>query len=145
MSRIPSVVITPTMAPRDSSIVFVAVVVPWRSSSTSRRAARRSTPSTTARDGSSGVVGSFATSTAPVSVSARTTSVNVPPTSTPIMRMAGMLAAAGRLGLTYSRPGADDDGRGVRSRAIRAPSARLGRTGDAQGTAPFASPVRPGA
>ena len=73
-------------APRRSSSALVATVVPcprWPSASGASPAcsSARSTPSITARDWSSTVVGSFTAVSRPSCTSA--TSVNVPPTSTP--------------------------------------------------------------
>ena len=70
----PAVVTRATVAPRRSSRALVATVVPWASSS----GWLPSRPSRTARPGSSGV-----DSTLAIEPSAITTSVNVPPVSTP--------------------------------------------------------------
>ena len=92
VSRNPSVPISPTTAPVPSSMVLVATVEPWTNSeqpvSTSpsgmpRSTATRASAACTPRLGSAGTEGTFATHVAP-RASARTRSVKVPPTSTPI-------------------------------------------------------------
>ena len=87
MSRNPAVTMAPTVAPRRSIRALVASVVPWMTAPTSRGAspARDSAsraPSSTPRTGSSGVVRTLPVRQAPLCSTA--TSVNVPPTSTPI-------------------------------------------------------------
>src|SRR4051794_9064420 len=77
----PSFVTSATRAPRRSSRALVATVVPWaktvgRADPAGRTAAA---PARTASPGSSGVDGSLATDP-----SSPTTSVNVPPVSTPM-------------------------------------------------------------
>ncbi|HAN08023.1 MAG TPA: hypothetical protein DCP89_05935 [Acidimicrobiaceae bacterium] len=88
----PSVVIKPTTAPLPSNIVLVATVEPWTNSAHSSRMSETVNPKSaaicsTARItpwlGSEGEDGTFATQVDP-SESAKTKSVNVPPTSTPI-------------------------------------------------------------
>ena len=85
----PVVVISPTLAPFDSSTAFVATVVPWRMlrrSPTSICASSqiRRTPLSTPCDGSAGVDGVLTRNCAPPFESpTRKRSVNVPPTSTP--------------------------------------------------------------
>ena len=85
----PSVVISPTRAPFDSSTAFVATVVPWRMLRTSATpmpasSQMRRTPVSTPCDGSAGVDGVLTRNCAPPSESStRKRSVNVPPTSTP--------------------------------------------------------------
>src|SRR2546421_3580132 len=76
----PAVVTSATLAPRRSSSALVATVVPW--ASRSGRGCRRRA-STTASEGSCGVEGTL--STLP---SSTTTSVNVPPVSTPTATVA---------------------------------------------------------
>src|SRR5438552_6240992 len=91
-SRWPSVVSMPAFAPLRSSSALVATVVPWTMKSvaaSSERgsvpssAARRSRPSMTPMDGSSGVEVDLAIVTRP-SWSTATRSVKVPPTSIPM-------------------------------------------------------------
>ena len=72
MSRYPSVVIIPTFAPVCSITMFVAIVVPWNTWSSSAGLSPASAvssriPATVPWDGSAGVVGSLWTSTSPVS------------------------------------------------------------------------------
>src|SRR5262245_20872622 len=92
MSRCPSVVRRPTLAPLCSSNALVATVVPWtihslRASisarSMPRATANRSSPSITPSDWSSGVEGTLAIVTRPCA-STDTRSVKVPPTSMPM-------------------------------------------------------------
>ena len=80
---------SPIRAPLRSISALVASVVPWISARTAVVAApascsRVTTPSSTACDGSFGVVRSLPTRTAPVVSSTQTRSVKVPPMSTPI-------------------------------------------------------------
>ena len=92
MSRCPAVVSMPTRAPLPSSNAFVATVVPCTmrtvvassagSDSPNCTAASRS-PSSTPSDWSAGVVSALATVAVP-SGAHTTTSVKVPPTSTPM-------------------------------------------------------------
>ena len=87
-SRKPRVVNSPVRAPTFCRIVFDATVVPCTTSLTARgssplAASTAATPAATPSPGSSGVVVVLLTWMRP-SDSARTTSVNVPPTSTPI-------------------------------------------------------------
>src|SRR3569833_1533330 len=89
MSRNPSVVIRPTLAPVRSSTALVTSVVPWTMSFTwsavvPLSASDRLIPSMTARLGSAGVVGSLQVWVRPRVSSCSTRSVKVPPTSTPI-------------------------------------------------------------
>src|SRR5262245_35830015 len=82
----------PVTAPSCSRMALVAMVVPWNTTSMvsrgmpylSQSAIR---PETTPREGSSGVVDTLWTAVWPASVSAKTRSVKVPPTSTPIIRI----------------------------------------------------------
>jgi hypothetical protein len=87
MSRKPSVVSSPTVAPDRWRIVLVATVVPWKTRSTSVSESERfshasAIPSTVAIEGSAGVLGTLWTEM-PASPTMKM-SVNVPPTSTPI-------------------------------------------------------------
>ena len=93
-SRNPSVVISPTFAPFLSTSVLVATVVPCMTTcafSSSPRAsipideASPSIPLSTPSDGSSGVVGVLNATGAESPASIATRSVNVPPTSIPIL------------------------------------------------------------
>src|SRR5262249_5010310 len=102
MSRWPSVVSMPTVAPLRSSKALVATVVPWTISSVSARnrvrssdtsAASKSSPSITPIDGSEGVEADFASVTRPWSSTA-TRSVNVPPTSIPMRNTSATLSRA---------------------------------------------------
>src|SRR5688572_9315272 len=77
-SRSPAVVTSATGAPFPSSSAFVATVVPWASSSGTRPPARAVSPLRTAAPGSDGVE-----STLTMRPSSATTSVKVPPVSTP--------------------------------------------------------------
>ena len=93
MSRKPRVVIMPAVAPRCCSAAFVATVVPWKMWSTSARPTPAAlqisvTPRMNARDGSSGVLATLCVRVRLAVVSVNTMSVNVPPTSTPISRIA---------------------------------------------------------
>src|SRR5207247_5335039 len=95
MSRWPSVVRMPTLAPLRSRSALVATVVPCTRRSVAARRARASAPSSRARspmpsitpmEGSSGVDADLAMATRP-SPSTATRSVKVPPTSTPMRYM----------------------------------------------------------
>ena len=86
----PSVTSMPVRAPRPSRIALVATVEPWKRSLIAARPASsspttRSTPVKKPRAGSSGTDETFAVRTVPPSFS--TTSVKVPPTSTPTRRL----------------------------------------------------------
>ena len=88
-SRNPEVASSPTRAPFRSISALVASVVPWIRARTPAGPAPASwssvtTPSSTACDGSLGVVRSLPTRTAPVVSSTQTRSVKVPPMSTPM-------------------------------------------------------------
>src|SRR4051794_37619103 len=83
MSAKPASVTRATRPPRRSSSALVATVVPWASSPGGPPAAEPApvaarTPAATATDGSDGVDGTLA-----IVPSSATTSVNVPPVSTP--------------------------------------------------------------
>src|SRR5579871_869835 len=86
MPRNPSVTRRPVRTPLRSSSAFVPTVVPWQKNTTSSErtpsARSASIPPRMARDGSSGVLGSFVIEIAPVSSSRQTKSENVPPVST---------------------------------------------------------------
>src|ERR1700675_2844857 len=108
MSRCPSVVSMPTLAPLRSRSALVATVVPWTIRSVAASSARASVPSSAAKrprpaitpiDGSSGVEADFAITTRPL-LSTATRSVKVPPTSTPMRYMSAPPALpASRAGL----------------------------------------------
>ena len=87
VSRNPSVVTIPSRPPFRSSTALVATVVPcasWvRDPGATPSAARRSTAASAASPGFAGVLGTLNTMGARPSRT-HTTSVNVPPTSTPI-------------------------------------------------------------
>src|SRR5262245_61978502 len=100
MSRWPSVVSMPTVAPFRSSNALVATVVPCTIRSVSARnrrrssetsAASKSSPSITPIEGSEGVEADFANVTCPSSSTA-TRSVNVPPTSIPMRNTSATLS-----------------------------------------------------
>src|SRR5713101_8493966 len=101
MSRWPSVVSMPTLAPLRSRSALVATVVPWTMRSVAANSDRASVPSSAARrpkpsitpiDGTSGVEADFAMTTRPWPSTA-TRSVKVPPTSTPMRYMSAAPAA----------------------------------------------------
>jgi hypothetical protein len=93
-SRIPRVVIRAVRAPFPSSSALVTTVVAWASHATAP-GATPSSPVTvssapmTPRQKSRGVVGTLTTRGAPPASSTRTTSVNVPPMSTPMRKLMG--------------------------------------------------------
>ena len=135
----------PTRAPDAVSIVLVAIVVPWRTSASSPGSARRAIPSTTASEGSCGVVGSFSTVRVPVPRSASTTSVNVPPDvdaddlhTCSFAGIARTIPPRSRLSRTFAL-----EARGPRSTASRRPGplrrigarqrTRVGRLSDEEG------------
>src|SRR5262249_29363187 len=117
--------IMPVTAPSYSSTALVPIVVPCNTWSivvrgNLVRSHNSAMPATTPRDGSSGVVGTLWITVCPVSVSAKTMSVNVPPTSTPISRIAAShcfagVGAAPRPSIAHDRDdrkgGADHDKR----------------------------------
>ena len=82
----PSVTSSAVLTPLPSSSALVPTVVPWQRKAMSAArmppASSVSIPSTMAREGSSGVLGSLVTEIAPVSSSRHTKSENVPPVST---------------------------------------------------------------
>src|SRR5499425_3266333 len=83
-SRKPRVVMNPTGAPRCSTMALVTMVVPWASVAHGPVLGARATmPFKTPSAGLVGVVGTLHDSIRPAGSDA-TTSVNVPPTSTPI-------------------------------------------------------------
>jgi hypothetical protein len=85
---------TPIRAPLRSSSALVPAVVPWTTTSTvDRSSTRAEIPSRKPPDWSGRVVGTLATSAVPAASSSTKTSVKVPPTSTPIIRL---MAAASR-------------------------------------------------
>jgi len=82
----------PALAHCPVMTAFVATVVPWSTTSTSRGSSRAllssaSSPSPTAFDGFVGVDGTLASVSVPALSSARTQSVNVPPVSIAIRRI----------------------------------------------------------
>src|SRR5919202_4623242 len=84
----PSVVKSAVLAPLRSIRALVTSVVPWIivfswSAATSSRSRRSTNPSSTASEGSSGVVRTLPTARSPVASARRTMSVNVPPMSMP--------------------------------------------------------------
>jgi hypothetical protein len=86
--RKPFVVTSPTVAPLPSRIALVATVVPcstWATSESAMPASAHTLPMPlrTPTDWSEGVEAVFARQVAPVASSTSSTSVNVPPTSTP--------------------------------------------------------------
>src|SRR6266508_4451844 len=84
-SRKPRVVMKPTGAPRRSTMALVTMVVPWASETQGPvLGARAAIPSSTPSAGLAGVVGTLHDSIRPAGSHA-TRSVNVPPTSTPIL------------------------------------------------------------
>src|SRR5262245_32376936 len=100
----PAVVTSVTRAPLRSSSVFVATVEPWRTR-VSRPAPARASASSTASAGARGVDGSLNATRAPSRHA--TTSVNVPPVSTPTATAGGGPAggAGAGAGLRRGRPG----------------------------------------
>ena len=90
----PRVVMRAVRAPLPSSSAFVTTVVAWASQATSAGATPRpvvaaASASTTPRQKSRGVVGTFTTSIPPPASSTSTTSVKVPPMSTPMRQLTG--------------------------------------------------------
>ncbi len=88
MSAKPRVAMTAVRAPLRSMTALMTSVVPWMTCSVAVtkpgwRASSLPTPSSTASEGSAGVVSTFSTVNAPVASSRRTKSVNVPPMSQP--------------------------------------------------------------
>ena len=86
--RKPLVVTSPTVAPLPSRIAFVATVVPCSTCATSDRAMPASSqtfpmPASTPTAWSAGVDAVFARHVRPLASSTSSTSVKVPPTSTP--------------------------------------------------------------
>src|SRR5258708_18393230 len=77
----------PTLAPRISNSALVVIVVPCAKNSICEggipSATKLARPSSTPSAGFFGVLATFATASSPVSVSSTTSSVCVPPTSTP--------------------------------------------------------------
>src|SRR5271169_6398409 len=100
ISRYPAVVIMPVTAPSCSNTALVPIVVPCNTWSIagrgrSKRSHSSPIPATTPRDGSSRVVGVLWIKVRPDSVSAKTMSVKVPPTSTPIRYILPSYSLAG--------------------------------------------------
>jgi hypothetical protein len=78
------VVISPTTAPRPSTIALVTIVVPCATEASGSPAASVARPLTTPSAGLAGVVGTLPLLTRPDAVR-MTTSVKVPPTSMPTL------------------------------------------------------------
>jgi hypothetical protein len=82
---------THTGAPLRSRMALVAMVVPWTTRPVSASTTRSfSNPLRNPTVGSAGTVGDFPTSSVPVVSSYTTTSVKVPPTSTPTHLIAAL-------------------------------------------------------
>src|SRR6266700_7161327 len=116
-SRCPSVVKSPTFAPLRSSRALVATVVPCTMRSVRASTVARSRPSVSASsvrpsmtpsEGSAGVDALFAMTTRP-SPSTAATSVNVPPTSIPILYTVEGRWLRGEPALELSEPPRQDD------------------------------------
>jgi hypothetical protein len=139
-------------------IVFVATVVPWTvkptdAGSTPKRVKPWSRPFMNPSEGSAGTVGTFATRTSPVASSTITTSVKVPPISTPMRVMPPVVAVIPPPGsrsqaiATFSSSATSADGTWgpllacIAGMRVRQP--RGSRTGEPHGRCRLSSPCAP--